>query len=184
MKIEIIVAFISFIGVLISITISYFISKRSLKVEKEKINRQINQDYTIPLLQKRIEVYPEIYFKLSDFASITYERTPTIEELELLAIELRQLAAKYAIFLSAQTENAFHNFRKFLNDVIKKIKIEKKLRKTSRDYIQRIEIGLKRDLGIFIVEFDDIKGTIIKESYRGIKNVLDFNKLKNSKNER
>jgi hypothetical protein len=154
MDLKVIEALIASLGVIVSICMAYFISKKTLKIEQKKIDRQRIQDYTIPLLQKRIEVYPNIYFQLSEFVNIMHDHSPTNIELRDFEVKLGELSCKYAVFLGAYTGKNMYDLRKYLTGIIKKTE-QKNTKHELRDLIQKLEIGLKVDIGIFFSDIDN-----------------------------
>ena len=181
MKTEIITSIIAFIGVLISVVIAFFSAKRTIRLETNKTNKSIEQDYAKQILQKRLDVYPKIYFELSEFMTLIFNHNPTLEELKTFNEKQNTLYSNYGVFLSAETADLHYRLCRYLIDIINKIKakgnseIKSEERKNAlRRNIQKVEIGLKKDLGIFIVEFQDGNRTNkIDENYKSLKELVN-----------
>lgn len=188
MKIEIITAIIAVLGVLISVFISFISTKTQLNTENKKINKSTEQEYLKLIIAKRIEIYPIIYFELHEFMRLSYEHYPTLIELKKFENTLSDLNSKYAVFLGVKTADNFYKLRRYITDISIKIKNAKELQIKSEDRnnalrknIQKVEISLKIDLGIFALEFKDVENNIIKkDDYAEIKENLSAINKNNS----
>lgn len=178
MKTEIITSFIAISGVLISVLIAHFSTKRTISLEIDKTNKSIEQDYAKQILEKRLNVYPKIFFELSEFMTIIFEHTPTVQELKEFSCKQNILYSNYGVFLSAETADLHYSLCEYVNDIVDKIERKPEERKNIlKENIQKVEIGLKKDLGIFIVEFQDGKRTKkILESYKSLKQLINDKK--------
>ena len=58
---EVIAASIALIGVIVSVLISFFTSRRQANIEVEKLRTEIHQDFSLRLFEKRLEHYPDLY---------------------------------------------------------------------------------------------------------------------------
>ena len=162
MSTEIITAIIAFSGVVISIVASITVSLRQTTIELRKVRTEIQQTYMNKLLEKRIEKYPSLYKLLSDFdKSIRYGnlRKKDVDELfkKILAWD-----SENAIFLSGQAVKTYVAFRIVLSKVVKLSEkdfhqnfIINNEKKQLLAQANEVEVALKNDLGIFVVEFPD-----------------------------
>ena len=181
MKIEIITSIIALSGVFISVLVTYIATKKQFKTEIKKVHSTIEQDYLKMILAKRIETYPKIYFELHEFMRLIFDHNPSLEELKQFDEKLADLNSQYAVFIGARTGDIFYKLRRYLNTIIVKIKekgqdeIESEDRRNAlRKNIQKLEIGLKKDLGIFLVEFQDAERKLkINEDYWEIERLIN-----------
>ena len=181
MKIEIVTSIIAFLGVLLSVIIAHLSTKRTIRLEVDKTNKSIEQDYAKQILEKRLNVYPKIYFELSEFMTLIFDHNPTVNELKQFVDNQNSLYSNYGVFLSAETADLHYRLCRYVIDIISKIEakgnseIKSEDRKNAlRSNIQKVEIGLKKDLGIFIVEFQDGKRTEkIEKNYNSLKQLVD-----------
>ena len=156
---EIIVAFIVFGGVLISVLASLYTSMRQTNSELRKIRAEIQQTYTDKLLEKRIEVYPDLYKLLSMFTkSIVSTQMVSMSTLKELQTAVSDWDANNAIFLSGKAFELSYRFRKRVAELIKDSDLEidsLELLTDLRSKADGIKLALKEDLGIFVIEFPE-----------------------------
>jgi hypothetical protein len=158
MSIEVVTALIALGGVLLSVIVSLITNSRQTANELAKLRTEIQQSYAGKLLEKRLEVYPQTYILLSDFAKKLEARTFTKRDLEILYKGINKLDSESSILFSGHTGNIAFYFRQFLtetlkleNDDLKKPEKTKEIKK----HIGKFELALKSDLGIYVVEFTD-----------------------------
>lgn len=184
---EILVALISLIGVFISIAVSLFVSVRQTNVELQKLRSEIQRSYAGKLHEKRLEVYSDIYFALSDFTKKIENLTINKSNIASFNERLLNLDSKYAIYFSSQTGIIAYRFRRFMDDFVKLS--EQDLYQILKDgnflselkwKIGEYELSLKSDIGIYVVDFDDVSRRI--SSYRELNDAVE--KKKNSKKQR
>ena len=177
MKTEIITSIIAVSGVVLSIILTFYSTKRQLKAEIKKVHTAIEQDYLRIILAKRVEIYPKIYFELHEFMRLIFDNPPTVDELKKFDETLSELNSKYAVFLGVRTADIYYKLRRYIYSIILKMedkgqsKVESQDRMNAlRKNIQKLEIGLKKDLGIFLVEFQDGERKLkINEEWLGLK---------------
>ena len=80
MSIEIVTALIALGGVFLSVVVSLITNSRQTANELAKLRTEIQQSYAGKLLEKRLEIYPQTYMLLSDFAKKLEEGTFTKQE--------------------------------------------------------------------------------------------------------
>jgi hypothetical protein len=166
MPTEIIVALIAFIGILVSVLVSVLTSMRVINTELQRLRTEIQQTYAGKLLEKRLEVYPDMYYLLSDFIKkVQFHDDSKIdmdeEVLEELRAQTNEWNSRYSLFFSGETNLTSTKFRKLLDDLIKSVdkdtvkKIPTEALRPLRHEAGHFELALKSDLGIFVVEFSD-----------------------------
>jgi len=166
---EIITAIIAFIGVVTSVLASYIVNSRQVNTEVQKLRTEIQQTYASKLLEKRIEVYPALYKLLSDFGKVVRNDAISTELIMDLLTHTREWDSNYAIFMSGYAGRTLYEFQKWLNDLanLPEDKFIDEWDTTEKRWVLRreaskVELAIKRDLGIYIVEFKD---TEIKFTY-------------------
>ena len=165
-------------GVIVSICVSLFVSLRQTGIELQKLRAEIKKSYVGKLHEERLKFYPEIYFLLSDFAKKVDKRYLTKEEIHSFDAKINELDSKYSIYFSAQTGNIAYRFRRFLADsIIRDQDLNKENLRNSeilRNLCKKIgefELSLKSDLGIYVIEFDNLSKKI--SSYGQLNKILE-----------
>ena len=160
MSTEIIVALIALAGVVISVVISVLTTEKVTRTDLQKLRTEIQQTYAGKLLEKRLEVYPDVYYLLSDFGKKIQYANVSKEYLEEFRNRANELNSKYSIFYSGDTNELSYQFRTSLDELI--ILANKESQEEFWDALRRLrhaaghfELSLKSDLGIFVVEFSD-----------------------------
>ena len=160
MPTELIASLIALSSVAISVTVSLIISTRQIKTELKKLRAEIQQTYAGGLLEKRLQTYPILYKLLSDFDKVIRFGTLTQVVVSELFDHLLKWDSENAIFMSGNAVNAYHAFRMKLNNLrhmtvneFEKEFTSQEKRKELRIDANRVEVVLKRDIGIYIVEF-------------------------------
>lgn len=148
---EIIIAIISFTGVIISVTASLVISRGQAKHQIEKMRIELEEAYTGKLFEKRLEVYPSLYSILSGFAKCLHKNQVNKEVINRTLERLDEWDNNYALFLSPLTAHNMYELRRVFQryqtmDEARVIKNAKK------DYIYKVmglENALKTEIGVF-----------------------------------
>lgn len=160
MSTEVIVALISFLGVFISVLISLFASLRVTNTELQKLRVEIQKTYADKLIDKRLEIYPNIYFMLSNFMKKIEIGTVSTNELRTLHTEMSEWNSKHSILFSGYTGGISFRFRRMTTELLQKPddELQKKFQSTDflkelRHKVSEFELALKSDLGIYFVEF-------------------------------
>ena len=104
----IIQATIAFLGVLMSVLLSYLMSSRKLKLETDNLIEAKKKAFNDLLQAERLRIYPEIYETASSFVKQfrTSDNVP-VEKLQALNNELAKHDSKSGIFYSTNT--TFHS---------------------------------------------------------------------------
>lgn len=173
MPTEIVVAFIAFIGVLVSVVVSIVTSMRSTNAELRKLRTEIQQTYADRLLEKRLDVYPSLYALLSDFAKRIQFSTISKSVLEELRDQIEEWDSKHSVLFSGRAGVICYHFRKMLAELAQKPDEELQKDLASADFLRELrrrigelELALKGDLGIYVVEFSDLTREF--KSYREV----------------
>ena len=152
---EILVALIALIGVLVSVAISLFSSMRLTNTELQKLRQEIQKTYSGKLLDKRLEVYPDLYYLLSDFAKKALFGTVVKRDLEKLLDQTNKWNSRHSILFSGQTNKVSYHFRKTLTELAQQGADSPEALHSFIDMLSEFELALKSDLGIYVVEFAD-----------------------------
>jgi len=161
-SIELWVAFIALVGVILSGIVSIIVSRRTINTEFKKLRFEAKKTYDSKLLDKRIEVYPSLYFNLSDFIKKIHRKSVSIEMLQSLIERIEEWDSKNAIYFSVDTANVCYKFRSRLyklsrmpaEDFVKIFAVPESV-KELRDQTASLEFALKSDLGIYGIQDSD-----------------------------
>ena len=179
MSIEIIVAIITVLGVFASVVAHVYINKRMFRNEFLKIKASIEHVFTSVILPERQQRYPDIYQFLSTFARqlemmekglVQLHAVVDYQTMQSFVLELETLDATHALFFSIETSYAFRDLR------IESYRQLTRLQSDSgemtsvmlvelRNRIGVVEICLKKDLGVLIDEFQDIRSLYTQSDY-------------------
>jgi hypothetical protein len=162
MSMEITVALISLVGVVFSILVSLIAGRRVANIEMQKLRLEIQQTYASKLIERRLEVYPEITSLLSKLVKTIRFTSLTQETFQEFRNQFEELDTNYSVLFSAKTGIIFHKFHNTMveisklsdSDIRKKFDSEIEIEKFQRQ-IGKVELALKNDLGIYVVEFSD-----------------------------
>lgn len=181
MPTEIIAALIALSGVVFSIVGSLIATTRATNIELQKLRTEIQQTYADRLLEKRLEVYPELYAYLSDFIKVIRFSSVTKDSLEKLHSQVMQWDSRHSILFTARTGVIFHHFYMLLMEMVKLSDMEIRGRFSSEEEKKRlrhalsgVELALKSDLGIYVVEFADLS-----KVFTSYQEVVDSVRLEN-----
>ena len=172
-------AIIAFVGVVVSVAISFFSNKKLLKTELVKIEMQIEQNYATKLVDKRLEFYPLLYESISKIAkkirrvlNEALNEKINLQEIKGFQDEYDLLNSKYAVVFSSVSSGNSYQLRLAIIEIIKACENEHadyevsiELLKKLGDCISKLEFSLKQDLGIYIVEFQDAKRELSLADY-------------------
>lgn len=156
---EIVIALISLGGVALSVIISFLTSLRLTKTELEKLRSEIKRTYADRLLSKRLETYPSLYYLTSNFLKEIQYGSVNSSLLEDLHVQLMEWDSKNAIFLSSYASRKLYSFRKRLVTELNQLTDENlknpDFLNALRDQLENLEIALRNDIGVYVVEFSD-----------------------------
>lgn len=130
--------------------------------ELRKLRAEIQQTYVGLLLEKRLDVYPALYQVLSRFIKVIEFSVVTKSALQELRTQIEQWDSQYSIYFTGKTADVFHEFRMTIAELseLPDEEIQAKINPEAgttwlRHRVAEIELALKGDLGIYIVEFTD-----------------------------
>lgn len=153
---------IALAGVLVSVATSLFTSIRMVGTELQKLRTEIQQTYAGNLLEKRLDIYPGLYALLSDFIKQIQFDTVSRAALEKLRAQMEEWDSKHSIFFSGRTGVICYGFRLMLAQLLQETDEELQRKLVSDEFlrelrhrVQELELALKADLGIYVVEFSD-----------------------------
>ena len=135
-------ALVAIIGVITSAIISYYVSKKNTQIEYEKLRKQFIQK----LFDKRIEVYPSLYYILSSFQKLIKSGNANKENFDSFFNAYQDWDSKFAIFMSPATVVELYMLYAYARD--EGWKEDEALTELLPRMI-RVEHALKTELGIF-----------------------------------
>ena len=145
-------AIMSVIGIVISVTASLIVGKMNNATQFEQFSKEMEQKYTEPLFQKRIEVYPKLYSIVSGLAKKSNKGIATIEDVKNTTQLVDDWDNKNAIFASntlieklADFRYDLHEWSSLENEQLKASDV----RLSMFDKIREIEVSLQQEIGIF-----------------------------------
>lgn len=168
---------VALIGVVLSVIASLFVSRWQTKTEILKLRSELEQIYAEDILKKRLEIYPGLYSALAGVVRLIEFNEFSRSDLVELQSQMEDWVENNGLLMSGNTGLTFHLFRLKLR---KLLKIENEefreqaknvafLREV-RNSIQEMELALKTDLGIYVVEFPEENQKF--KSYREIEDFL------------
>lgn len=187
---EVIAASIALIGVIISVLISFFTSRRQANIEVEKLCTEIHQDFSLRLFEKRLEHYPDLYQYLSEFKKVIQYEEVTQERMVGFFKKKQEWDSRHSILFGSDTGKLLYHFRKEIFDLTRRsnqdIQAYFNDLETRHLFIQKmaqLELSLKSELGIYSYN----SPTDVRESkrFRSYQEVTEFSgqrtQLKNPK---
>lgn len=144
--------FIPIISVIISVVSSIVITALKNKSELKNIKTQLEQRYATSLFDKRVEIYPNLFFILSNYGKIIEYGKQTKTNLTEFRDNLDSWDSKNAIYLTPPIFKFSWRFRKYLNLVLSTCS-ESELSETNWDDLRNILIQyakvIRAEIGIF-----------------------------------
>lgn len=179
MDASIISALIAFVGVIVSVLISFYSSRNLLRTELVKIETAIEQNYATKLVEKRLSDYPFIYEPLSDMGKLillTMNDVPnqdvTFQHVTEFLEKYNSANSKYGVLFSSSSMRNSYELRKYIIKLIKENGEENKdgfvPKETLKEIggkIRKLEFSMKQDLGVYLVEFKDPKNKLQLQRY-------------------
>ena len=160
-------AAIAFVGVLISVVSSIAVSKIAAINDRNKIKQELHNSYSDKILSERIRTYPELYDIISTLAKNIYDGSfKETGHLSRVREAIRNWDGKNAIFMSGQTQHDMWRFRTTFDDFtadFDKVDEESQMQNLEEVWssLVRLEISLKSDIGIFVLDEYDGKETFV-----------------------
>ena len=113
MKPELIPLYSAIISAAIALVVSWFSSRRTLRLEVDKLRLSTEQLAFSKLLEVRIREYPALYSMLSDLLK-AIQGEVTAVDFEQLLTRVNEWDSRCAIFLGPETSNICFSFRAML----------------------------------------------------------------------
>ncbi|MFK7924824.1 MAG: hypothetical protein AB8H47_22890 [Bacteroidia bacterium] len=152
---ESIAAIISLLGVGLSIYFSVKATRSQTAVELNKLKQENKLAYTPQILEKRLEHYPKLYRIISTYQNLIRVEGISSKNLGSLYEEMLEWEYANAILVSSRTKmvllDLYKQIRRMIRDKEKDPNM--KVRKEVIRCLSQLELNLKGDLGIFVVEF-------------------------------
>lgn len=146
MKPELIPIYSAVISAAIALLVSWFSSRRAVRLEIDKLRLSTQQLAFSKLLEVRIREYPELYSMLSDLPKAAQGETGAVD-LEQLLSRVNEWDSRHAIFMGPETSNICYAFRATLRAAAGATSaptMTAKLLETA----ERLELALRSDIGI------------------------------------
>ena len=154
---ESIAAIISLVGVGLSVYFSVRASRRETEVELNKLKQENKLAYTPQILEKRLERYPQLYRIISTYQNLIRVEGISSKNLKRLYEDMLEWEYENAILVSSRTKmvllDLYKQIRRMIRDKEKDPNM--KVRKEVIRCLSQLELKLKGDLGIFVVEFPE-----------------------------
>lgn len=155
MPVEIVTSIIALIGVLLSVSISIYTSRRQTQIDLEKFHAEMHQNFNAVLFKKRLDIYPEIYATLTEFSdNIKYQKI-TKDQITKMFTPLQNWR-KHSFLFTAKTGHLAFELKEELLRLTDKTDGELEVyfnnieaRKRLRRKVQEVELALKSELGIY-----------------------------------
>jgi multisubunit Na+/H+ antiporter MnhE subunit len=158
-KPEFLAAIVALISAAVSVMSTIYANRLLAKLKRIEVQLQIRREMANKLLECRIEHYPELFERLSNFVKkIDYE-TLCVEDVKDLLDDVNRWDSRNAIFYTSDTAYTSNNMRKFLAKILKSSGQETGFDlgseiKNIREKVVEIEIALRSDLGIYGIDFN------------------------------
>ena len=180
------------ISTIISAGIAWFIARRNVKTEIDKLNIAAQQKVLEHLIIARLAVYHDLYQQISDLLKHVRHGHMLIHDMELLYDYMKSLMdnvnewdSRHALLLGPITINKCYDFRSCLRDLVDTLKKGsnnfdniKELIIRLRTNAQLLELALRSDLGIYgitLTQAPNLLQTPEVNRYSGDKEVLTLN---------
>jgi len=154
---ESIAAIISLIGVGLSIYFSVRASRMQTDVELNKLKQENKLAYTPQILEKRLERYPQLYRIISTYQNRIRVEGISSKNLGALYEDMLEWEYENAILVSSRTKMILLDLYKQIRNMIRDKEKDPSMqgRKEVIRCLSQLELNLKGDLGIFVVEFPE-----------------------------
>lgn len=154
MTTEITVAIIALIGVMFSALVSYLVSHQETSTAMRQVREERIQEIGVTVLEKRIELYPELYGYLSTFFKTMKFGTLSPKAVKNLFSQLDKWSQQNAIFYSESTDYISYQLYKELarlkdlsDQQLRKELESNELQTKLAKMVIALKLGLQRGLG-------------------------------------
>jgi hypothetical protein len=155
---EVSAAMLALLGVIISVVVSWFVSSRTAITEIRKQELQLFKAYAERLQEQRLKVYPSAYSILSDCAKRLHRGTATRQYLAQALSRFQEWDSAHAYLLSNRATGVIFKGQWGLYDLLSRsaeaVNLEE-YRGSLIQHIEDMELVLKDDIGVFLVENQD-----------------------------
>jgi hypothetical protein len=146
MRSEFIPLLSALISAVVALLVSWFSSRRALRLEMDKLRLSTQQLALSKLLEVRIREYPALYSMLSDLPKATESENAAVD-LGLLLNRVNEWDSRYAIFMGPETSNTCYAFRQALRAAASAESPASGSAQLLRA-AERLELALRSDIGI------------------------------------
>lgn len=168
-------------GALFSIASALYLTSRKISAEFKYRRTELSNLYSTNLLQKRLETYPDMWFYLSDYAKIMerfldadgQSRVATIENLCEFSNNISIWDSKNGHLISANSAASSYALRDKIREIILNRQSQGDRGHITRneylsisEYLTRLEVSLRTDLGIYEVE--KLEGRRVLRGYEDV----------------
>ncbi|HTE23669.1 hypothetical protein [Flavitalea sp.] len=157
--------------VITSLLTAYFTTLKTIRTERDKIRSNVHLAYSNKILEKRLEIYPLFYALMSDLAKDIFYNTCTLDKIQKFQKHLDMLDSEHVIFFSGVSTVELGKLRRFLKNILfHKTALTIDQLSELKGLLGDVENSLKRDIGIYIVEFNDPEGKLETKTYKDVNN--------------
>jgi hypothetical protein len=146
MKPELIPLYSAVISAAIALLVSWFSSRRTVRLEIDKLRLSTEQLAFSKLLEVRIREYPALYSMLSDLPKAIQGETVAVD-LEKLLDCVNEWDSRHSIFMGPETSNICYAFRAILRAEAS-AKSTPSMTAELLNAAARLELPLRSDIGI------------------------------------
>ncbi len=146
MKPEFIPIVSAIISAAVAFLVSWFSSRRAVRLEMDKLRLSTQQLAFSKLLEVRIREYPALYSMLSDLPKAVHKENAPVDLGQLLT-RVNEWDSRYAIFMGPETSNICWAFRKVLRNGATS-ESPATMSAQLLDAAERLELALRSDIGI------------------------------------
>ncbi len=170
---EVIVALTTLVGVLVSVTVSLVISARNTNTELRKLKSELQRRYASKLTDKRLEVYPSLYFATSSFLKRVRRLDQPVHEVELKVLsdflsDVEAWDSRNSIYLSTHAMRQLSELRLRLETVVSGAE-ERHLTKVDQGFdsyakvlqdTEDLEFAIRSDIAVFELDIANVSSRI------------------------
>lgn len=149
-----IVPLISFVGIIVSAAVAYAVSLMQGKRSQKQLERQIKEAYTGKLYEKRIEIYPKLYFILSNFGKNLFNNTLTPNDFRDASKKIDSWDSENALFCSPSTLTKLLELRRTFRvvNLQESNEMDAYLTKKLHEQIVDLEMNLRSEIGVLAAD--------------------------------
>lgn len=143
---------VALISAAVSLIVSLLAASLKNKGDLTKTKREQEHGYAKALFEKRVEIYPQLYNYLSDFAKVIRSNTQNTQNLAEFKHAVDEWNSRYSLFFTNPTSVFSSQFRYFLQTILNRTPIELSADdwENIRQLIGYFEDFLRAEIGIFV----------------------------------